>query len=673
MKSNLFHWKRYLCILSAAGILTVSASPAAVFAAPETGAASAAAQSGSEASAIAETTETATKALYGTSPQQAQSARVASIAAQAAATAGTGEEASAAVASIAAAAAETAAQEVTEDAQAWPSDTGIFSEAGVVIDVDSGCVLFGQNMHQQKAPASITKILTALVVLEHVDNLDQMIPYSHDAVYNTESGSGNKYGLDEGDSLSVRDALYLMLLASSNQSANALAEYVGGTREDFVRMMNDKAAELGCRDSHFANPSGLNDDTQLTSCYDMALIGMAAYRNERLLEIGSTRSHKITTPTKNNPNGINVKMEHKLLITEDPNSENYYPFAVAGKTGYTSIAGQTLVTYAVKEGRRLIAVTMKSRQKTHYTDTINLLEFGFNRFENVPVAEQETEISQASGNVTLGDSTFDAADLSVEETVMTVPKNLSVTDLERTVLTGEDMPAPAPDGAAAYIQYSYRDRVTGGAYVTAESLRAKETGATGTEGNRRTKAESGDNIFSKAAKGIGSFFAGIGDAVRNLSVPGIIAIAAVAGLAILTVIAFFTYSAQKRRENERLERRRARLREMGVSEEEFAEMVGRRRRSRGEKNSARDYSAEAYPVTEAGNSPADHHGGAEAVKSPADHHGRAEAVKSPAVPQTEALKTDTPENPDDSFLDEDFGMDGELITEEDPEKRQPHV
>ncbi|MDT3844427.1 MAG: D-alanyl-D-alanine carboxypeptidase family protein [Bacillota bacterium] len=669
MKSNLFHWKRYLWILSAAGILTVSASPAAVFAAPETGAASAAAQNGSEARSSSETAEAATKALYGTSPQQAQSARVASIAAQAAATAGTGEEASAAVASIAAQAAETAALEVTEDSQAWPSDTGIFSEAGVVVDVDSGCVLFGQNMHQQKAPASITKILTALVVLEHVDNLDQMIPYSHDAIYNTEAGSGNKYGLDEGDSLSVRDALYLLLLASSNQSANALAEYVGGTREEFVRMMNDKVAELGCSDSHFANPSGLNDDTQLTSCYDMALIGMAAYRNERLLEIGSTRSHKITTPTKNNPNGINVKMEHKLLITEDPNSENYYPFAVAGKTGYTSIAGQTLVTYAEKEGRRLIAVTMKSRQKTHYTDTINLLEFGFNRFDNVPVAEQETAISQASGNVTLGDSTYDAADLSVEEAVMTVPKNLSVTDLERTVLTGEDMPASAPDGAAAYIRYSYRDRVTGGAYVTAESLRTKETVSAGTKGTHGTKTESGENIFLRAAKGIGSFFAGIGDAVRNLSVPGIIAIAAVAGLAILTVIAFFTYSAQKRRENERLERRRARLREMGVSEEEFAEMVGRRRRSRGEKNAVGTHVADHRDGVESGNHAADYRDGVESGNHAADHRDRAESGNHAADRQTDTLKREAPGNPEDGFLDEDFGMDGELISGSDPEKK----
>ena len=157
----------------------------------------------------------------------------------------------------------------------WPSDTGIESEAGIVMDADSGAVLFGQNIHVQKAPASITKILTALVVIEN-SSLDDTVTFSHDAVYNVEDGSGNKNAIEEGDTLSVRDCLYLLLMRSSNQAANALAEHVGGSRDGFVKMMNEKTAELGCENSHFANPSGLNDDTQLTSVYDMALIASAA-------------------------------------------------------------------------------------------------------------------------------------------------------------------------------------------------------------------------------------------------------------------------------------------------------------------------------------------------------------------------------------------------------------
>ncbi|WP_330676039.1 serine hydrolase, partial [Clostridioides difficile] len=103
----------------------------------------------------------------------------------------------------------------------WPIDTGVQSEAGIVMDMDSGAVLFAQNIHEQKIPASITKLLTALVVIENTNDLDAPVTFSHDAIYNVESGAGNKFNLEEGDVLSVRQCLYAMLLQSSNQSANA--------------------------------------------------------------------------------------------------------------------------------------------------------------------------------------------------------------------------------------------------------------------------------------------------------------------------------------------------------------------------------------------------------------------------------------------------------------------
>lgn len=122
----------------------------------------------------------------------------------------------------------------------WPIDTGVQSEAGIVMDMDSGAVLFAQNIHEQKIPASITKLLTALVVIENTNDLDAPVTFSHDAIYNVESGAGNKFNLEEGDVLSVRQCLYAMLLQSSNQSANALAEYVAGSRQAFVDMMNQR-------------------------------------------------------------------------------------------------------------------------------------------------------------------------------------------------------------------------------------------------------------------------------------------------------------------------------------------------------------------------------------------------------------------------------------------------
>mgnify|MGYP002235917276 CR=1 FL=1 len=189
----------------------------------------------------------------------------------------------------------------------WPADTGVQSEAGIVMDMDSGAVLFAQNIHVQLPPASITKLLTALVVAEHA-SMDEQVTFSHDAVYNVESGSGNKLGLEEGDVLSVKDSLSVMLLQSSNQAANALAEHVAGSREAFADMMNEKAEALGCRESNFENPSGLNDEAQLTSAYDMALIGAAAFSDPEILEICSAKKCHASSHQKSIQKGVPIPL-----------------------------------------------------------------------------------------------------------------------------------------------------------------------------------------------------------------------------------------------------------------------------------------------------------------------------------------------------------------------------
>lgn len=270
----------------------------------------------------------------------------------------------------------------------WPSDTGIQAEAGALMDVDSGTMIFGQNSHVEYPPASITKLLTALIVLEHAE-LSDTVTYSETAMNSVEADSGNKYSLAIGDTMTVEDSLYALLLSSVNQSANALAEHVAGSIPAFVDMMNQKLAELGCNESHFENPSGLNGDTQNVSAYDMAKIACAAFQNEKLLEISSSVSHEVG-PTTNNPNGFTVRQEHRLVITEDTASEFYCPEAVAGKTGYLLKAGNTLVTYGEKDGRRLVSVILKGSPRQYFLDGKALLQFGFDRFQNVGIAENET-------------------------------------------------------------------------------------------------------------------------------------------------------------------------------------------------------------------------------------------------------------------------------------------
>lgn len=461
----------------------------------------------------------------------------------------------------------------------WPSDTGIESEAGIVMDANSGAVLFGQNIHVQKAPASITKILTALVVIEN-SSLDDTITFSHDAVYNVEDGSGNKNSIEEGDTLSVRDCLYLLLMRSSNQAANALAEHVGGSRDGFVKMMNEKTAELGCENSHFANPSGLNDDTQLTSVYDMALIASAAYKNDTLLTISKDKSYRLPA-TKNNPDGVTIQPEHKLLITTDTESPNYYPYAVAGKTGYTSIAGQTLVTYAIKDDRRQIAVTMKSTQATHYQDTIALMDFGFLRFKNVNISENETAYTSGDQPVQIGDNSYQPSDLSMDTlAVITLPKDASFADAEKTVVT--DLPEDAPQGAVALLSYKYNDRKIGQVYlISASAAEAEANGETASDdGNTASDSAASNTGASGKSKQTKSSFHLTLPKLPKVSVRTVlivvVSVLLAAACAALVWLFYRRHQEEKRRQEDRRKRRRQRLQEIGCSQEEFEKLLEKR-------------------------------------------------------------------------------------------------
>ena len=455
----------------------------------------------------------------------------------------------------------------------WPLDTGCQSEAGIVMDLDSGAVLFAQNIHVQEYPASITKLLTALVVVENA-SMDEQVTFSHDAVYNVESGSGNKLQLEEGDVLSVKDCLYVMLLQSSNQAATALAEHVGGSREAFADMMNEKAASLGCRESHFVNPSGLNDPEQLTSAYDMAQIGAAVFGNPTLLEICSTTSATLP-PTINNPNGRTYSMEHKLVVTGDSSDENYYPSAVAGKTGYTSLAGQTLVTYAEQDGRRQVAVTLKSTQRTHYSDTKTILDFGFARFKNVSVAENETDYVTGEEPVTIGDETYSPSDLYLDEkAVVTLPNDAQFSDADKYLQT--EIPASHPEGAVARIIYTYNDRQIGVAWVY--STKAASAPVSAEDGTDNETAGS-ENTTDAAKTGTSST---ADKEKKPLKLTKATYIAAGAGVVVLLIAAAVVwFMIQRKQEEERMrvlrEKRRKRLADMGCSEEEFERLVNERK------------------------------------------------------------------------------------------------
>ncbi len=255
---------------------------------------------------------------------------------------------------------------VNTDSVAKPE---IKAEGAVVIDVSTGNVLYGKNEKNRFYPASTTKLMTAMLVLERA-NLGDTVTFSKAATTNLESGAVS-LNLTEGDKLTVEQCLYALLLKSANEVANGLAEHVAGSVAGFAQLMNQKAAALGCTGTNFVNPNGLNNNDHYTTPYDMALIGRAAFQNQTLCKVATTVSYQL--PATKKSGARTITMGHKMVY---PNDSRYYQGIIGGKTGYTSLAGNTLVTGAERNGTRLIAVVMKSKS-THYEDTKALLDYGF--------------------------------------------------------------------------------------------------------------------------------------------------------------------------------------------------------------------------------------------------------------------------------------------------------
>ena len=479
----------------------------------------------------------------------------------------------------------------------WPSGVSVQAESGIVIDADTGTVLWGQNIHNQYFPASITKIMTALIVIETC-SLDETVTFSHNAVFNVEAGSSNA-GINEGDKLSVKDCLYALLLKSANEAANALAEHVAGSTEAFADMMNVKAKELGCTDTHFANPSGLNDPEHYTSTYDMALIARAAFLNPTFEEIDSTTYYKLP-PNSINPEGLTIYPGHKMLKKSTP---YYYPGIVGGKTGYTTLAGNTLVTCARKNGLKLIAVILKGSTPQYWTDTKNLLDFGFENFVSVRAADHETKFSPVSSDLTFGGLALDkpAALILDPDGRIILPKTAEFSDAEAAL--SYDISDSDPDHAVAKICYRYNERQIGCTYLETnpalfESASSSQPLAAdaGTEESAAETDPAGSDAETAGTETSAAETAGSQDetelpketedyrekALRPFEIPSIawIILGSVAGIILLGALITFLVLRKNREEQEyhfRHEQRLKRLQDSGVSADEFNSLMEQRR------------------------------------------------------------------------------------------------
>ena len=338
----------------------------------------------------------------------------------------------------------------------WPTGPQVGAQAAILMDANTGVILYSKNIHERLYPASTTKIMTALLAMEN-GNLDDMVEFSHDAVFSVPT-DGSNMGMDVGESITLEECLYGIMVASANEAANAAGEYVSGSIEDFVNLMNERAKEMGCTDTHFVNPNGLHDPQHYTSAYDLALISSYFFQNEMLRKIGNTaRYHFEPTPTQ--PDDFYKNNKHRLINGEIP-----YDGVLGGKTGYTDDSKQTLVTCAEQNGMRLICVVLREESPDQFTDTVELFDYGFQNFQVLNISENEEKYNiESTGFLQIGNDLFGSSKpiLSIDtDSYVIIPNTVTFQDLDSEIDYGM-----SDENRVAGIEYSYHGMYVGNAYL----------------------------------------------------------------------------------------------------------------------------------------------------------------------------------------------------------------
>ena len=345
----------------------------------------------------------------------------------------------------------------------WPQGPEITSPCAIVMDADSGTILYAKNATRQHYPASTTKIMTALLAIEN-GTLTDTVFFSNTAVNTLPPGSSH-IAMKVGEELSLQDCLYGLLLPSANEVANALAEYTSGSIEAFVQQMNERAAQIGTVQSHFSNPTGLHDDTHYTCAYDLALIMRECMQNSTFRTIDSAATYIIPATNKTEqPRPIGST--HNMLRS---GSEYYDSRVTGGKTGWTQESGRNLITCAYNGSLHLIVVTLGAETPYQYTDTEKLLDFAFESFSGCSPAGQDSAYGAQTGAnlLNLPRTCLQLFTLD-EDSRIVLPKGISFDALTSETVSGAD--------GSTLVRYRYRGYPVGTAHLLNLDLSSVDTG-----------------------------------------------------------------------------------------------------------------------------------------------------------------------------------------------------
>ena len=318
----------------------------------------------------------------------------------------------------------------------FTSALDINASSALLVDNKTNKILYSKNENKKMFPASTTKIVTAILVLEN-HSLDEKVTASYDAVMSIPSGYSTA-DIQIEEELTVEQLLELLLVHSANDAANVLAEYAGGSVSSFVSMMNTKANELGLSNTHFTNPYGLQDDNHYTTAHDLAIIMQYCIKNNNFRKIAGQASCAIPATNKSNPRKYDSTNE--LLIA---GNSNYYSNLIAGKTGYTSKAGGCLVSVAYSNDLELIGVILNSNNR--FKDTRSLYNYGYKNFSIKNIVNEKDIIT----NIEVKNATINTKNLNllVSENIPVLANNSDdLTTIQPEISLNANIEAPIEEG-----------------------------------------------------------------------------------------------------------------------------------------------------------------------------------------------------------------------------------
>ncbi len=339
------------------------------------------------------------------------------------------------------------------------------AEAAILMDMKSGKILYNKNENAKMYPASITKIMTAILTLESGIDFSETIIASQEAIEPI-TNKHSHMGILVGEELTIENLIYGMMVYSANDAANVLAIRVAGSLEAFVQMMNEKAVELGAVNTHFANAHGFHDDNHYTTAYDLSLIARYAMQNETFRNIVKTDMYTMAPTNKYKETRYLSSTNH--LISRRRQAGFYYSKAIGIKTGYTDESGYCLASAAVNGETELLSVVLNCHSISEddvggfysFTDTKSLFEYGFNNFKYIIVAP--------SGTVVADSSVYEAkknirVTLTPKEDIGNIlPIDVDMNEVKGESIINEKIAAPIAKGdELGTIKYTYKGELIG--------------------------------------------------------------------------------------------------------------------------------------------------------------------------------------------------------------------